>query len=213
MASTTSTTPTTPYRQIRAVYDEKTITVYQAYQESIAVAAVASQKLSASPDFRYNRMTWIKPSWCWMMYRSGYAQKDARQTRILAIKMTHENFQELLMQAAICHHALSSDDREKPVRVQWDPERSPRIGVLPYRSIQIGIGRAWSEKWAEGMTEGIEDVTEKALKLKEWLNENREVDVNKEEGLKRLIELGLMPEERVYEVPGELRKILQMDLE
>lgn len=117
------------------------------------------------------------------------------------------------MQAAICHHALSSDDREKPVRVQWDPERSPRIGVLPYRSIQIGIGRAWSEKWAEGMTEGIEDVTEKALKLKEWLNENREVDVNKEEGLKRLIELGLMPEERVYEVPGELRKILQMDLE
>ncbi|KAH6663229.1 ATP-dependent RNA helicase DHX8 [Halenospora varia] len=213
MASTSSTTTTTPYRQIRAAYDEKTITIYQAYQESIAVAAVASQKLSSSPDFRYNRMTWIKPSWCWMMYRSGYAQKDSRQTHILAIKMTHENFQLLLSQAAICHRTLSSDDREKPIRVQWDPERSPRIGVLGHRSIQIGIGRAWSEKWVEGMIEKIEDVTEQALRLKEWLDENKDFDANKEEGLRKLIELGLMPEERVYEVPGELRKVLQMDLE
>jgi len=62
--------PTTvPYRQIRAVYDEATITVYQAYSTSIAIAAVKEQKLSASPDFSGSRMTWIKPSWCWMMYR------------------------------------------------------------------------------------------------------------------------------------------------
>jgi hypothetical protein len=24
--------------------------------------------LSASPEFKVGRMTWIKPSWCWMMY-------------------------------------------------------------------------------------------------------------------------------------------------
>jgi hypothetical protein len=56
-----------PYRQIRALYDEETITVYQAYSAEIAIPAVAEQKLSASPAFKYGRMTWIKPSWCWMM--------------------------------------------------------------------------------------------------------------------------------------------------
>ena len=29
--------------------------------------------------------------------------------------------------------------------VQWDLERSPALGMLPYRSIQIGIGREMSE--------------------------------------------------------------------
>jgi len=58
----------TPYRQIRALYDEDTITVYQAYSEEIAIPAVKEQRLSASPKFSGARMTWIKPSWCWMMY-------------------------------------------------------------------------------------------------------------------------------------------------
>jgi hypothetical protein len=57
----------TPYRQIRALYDISTITVYQAYSTLIADAAVNSQRLSASPDFKFSRMTWIKPSWNWMM--------------------------------------------------------------------------------------------------------------------------------------------------
>lgn len=57
-----------PYRQIRASYDDETITVYQAYSSSIAIPAVKEQRLNASPDFLLGRMTWIKPSWCWMMY-------------------------------------------------------------------------------------------------------------------------------------------------
>lgn len=56
-----------PYRQIRAWYDEETITVYQAYSEEIAGPAVKEQRLSASPKFSSTRITWIKPSWCWMM--------------------------------------------------------------------------------------------------------------------------------------------------
>ena len=53
--------PSVPYRQIRAFYDDKTITVYQAYSAAIAVPAVSDQKLCASPDFKLGRMTWIKP--------------------------------------------------------------------------------------------------------------------------------------------------------
>lgn len=56
------------YRQIRAVYDEETITVYQAYSAEIALPAVTNQSLSASPAFQLSRMTWIKPSFMWMMY-------------------------------------------------------------------------------------------------------------------------------------------------
>lgn len=57
--------------------------------------------------------------------------------------MTRENFQRLLEQAAVTHGqvgGLSGEEREKGVRVQWDPERSVRIGMLGFRSIQIGIG-------------------------------------------------------------------------
>lgn len=56
-----------PYRQIRAKYDNETITVYQAYSAAIAIPAVKDQKLNASPAFKPDRMTWIKPSWAWMM--------------------------------------------------------------------------------------------------------------------------------------------------
>ncbi len=75
-------------------------------------------------------------------YRSGYSFKDKGQERILAHKMTHANFQHLLEQADVTHGQagrLSPEAKSREVRVQWDPERSPRIGMLEYRSIQIGI--------------------------------------------------------------------------
>jgi hypothetical protein len=63
-----SVTPSNPaFREIRAVYDDEGITVYQAFNADIAEAAVREQKLNASPLYRF-RMTWIKPSWCWMLY-------------------------------------------------------------------------------------------------------------------------------------------------
>lgn len=198
----------TPYRQIRALYDTETITVYQAYSPEIALPAVQQQKLSASPAFLSTRMTWIKPSWCWMMYRAGYSYKDARQTHILALKMKHEHFRELLMHAAVVNHdipgPLTKEEREQKVRVQWDPERDPRLGMLPYRSIQIGIqgdlGRKWTEEWIWG----IDDVTDNAREMKRVLDESAEVD---EEELRTR---GLMPDERVYEVDDELRQLLHM---
>ncbi|KAG9232646.1 ATP-dependent RNA helicase DHX8 [Amylocarpus encephaloides] len=212
----TDSTPTTiPYRQIRAEYDDETITVYQAYSKTIAEAAVATQNLSASPEFHFTRMTWIKPSWLWMMYRSGYSTKDSLQSRILALKMPHAAFLSLLRQAATTHAKLSDDHKKKPVRVQWDPERSPRLGALGHRSLQVGIGSGGSEKtgmgvkrwWVEEGVVGIEDVTERALGLKEEVGRNGDVTVEE------LVEMGLVPRERVYEVPEDLRVLLRMDEE
>ncbi|MFM7200125.1 MAG: DUF4291 family protein, partial [Myxococcota bacterium] len=68
-------TATIPTRQIRAVYDDKTIRVYQAYSDAIADSALKHQTFVA-PPFKMERMTWIKPSFLWMMYRAGWGYKD-----------------------------------------------------------------------------------------------------------------------------------------
>lgn len=237
MATIPSTAPppttTPPARQVRALYDDDTITVYQAYSSAIAEAAVASQRLDASADFATGtRMTWIKPSWCWMLYRSGYSYKDARQERILALKMRHADFLELLRGAHVnegdrlpgsCKerwekHSGGAEGKEarrkervaawRKVMVQWDPERSPRIGKLAHRSIQIGISPALVGRWVREMIVGIEDVTERARELKRVLDE----DERKKIGVEKLVERGLVPLERVYEVPEDVRRVLGMDI-
>ncbi|KAK3390768.1 ATP-dependent RNA helicase DHX8 [Podospora didyma] len=210
----------TPYREIRAHYDDETITVYQAYSNTIASAAVAAQKLNASPAFRTTRMTWMKPSWAWMLYRAGYSYKDLRQERILALRMKHADFISVLERGVLSHGGtinmtagkLGNDEtqqtqareKEKEVRVQWDPERTVRLDKLEYRSIQIGIPAALSETWVENMIVGIEDVTQRARDLKKVLDERP--DVTDEE----LVELGLVPVERSFPVSEELQRILQM---
>lgn len=102
------------YRAIRALFDNECITVYQAYNKEIAEAAVREQRLDASPSFR-SRMTWVKPSWCWMMYRCGYSYKDANQDHVLAIRMKHESFEAMLHQACLAH---KSHTRGESVVVQ-----------------------------------------------------------------------------------------------
>lgn len=80
-----------PQHQIRALYDERTIRVYQAYSDEIADSAIAHGSF-VSPPFKMDRMTWIKPSFLWMMYCAGWGFKDADQRRILAIDISHEGF-------------------------------------------------------------------------------------------------------------------------
>nr|RBQ98086.1 hypothetical protein FVER53263_01028 [Fusarium verticillioides] len=198
-----------PYRQVRAYYNDTTITVYQAYKESIAKAAVDAQKLNASPDFKSGRMTWIKPSWAWMMYRAGYSYKDPGQSRILALRMKHEHFIALLERGVLSNHThkLNPDEkREKTVdvRIQWDPERTAKLEVLPYRSIQIGIPGALSEQWANEWIVEIEDVTDKARELKRVIDERP--SITDEE----LLSMGLIFKERPFEMPEAVHTKLEM---
>lgn len=71
-----------PARQVRAWYDAHTITLYQAYSAEITERALTAGTFVA--PFKLDRMTWIKPSFLWMMYRSGWATKPG-QERVLAI--------------------------------------------------------------------------------------------------------------------------------
>ena len=91
-----------PYRQIRAVFDDQTIRVYQAYSDAIADSALAAGSF-VSPPFKMERMTWIKPSFLWMMYRSGWGTKPG-QTRVLAVDITREGFEWALDHACLSHY-------------------------------------------------------------------------------------------------------------
>ncbi|WQF77552.1 hypothetical protein CDEST_02566 [Colletotrichum destructivum] len=195
--------PSGPFRQIRAHFDEQTITVYQAYNTTIATAAAEVQRLDASPSFKLTRMTWIKPSWAWMLYRAGYSYKDPGQARILALKMTHEDFIALLRKGALAHHGAGDMDRGR-VRVQWDPERDVRLDKLQHRSIQIGIPAEICRNWVARGIVGIEDVTARARELKRVLDEQPDVSDGE------LISLGLLPVEREYVVPEDVEDILEM---
>lgn len=214
-----------PYRQIRALYDDETITVYQAYNSTIASAAVAQQQLEASPQFRTTRMTWIKPSWAWMLYRAGYSYKDPGQERILALKMRHADFLRLLERGVPSHAPVpcvrdggittvisegeeattSGQKRDKPVdvRIQWDPERSVRLEKLDYRSIQIGIPGVVMAEFIAAIV-SIEDVTNKARELKRVLDERPSVTDQE------LLDMELVPVERPFELSDDLQKILGM---
>lgn len=194
-----------PARQIRAHYDDEGIIVYQAYNQAIATAAVKEQRLDASPRFSMTRMTWIKPSWCWMMYRSGYSYKDSNQARILAIKLSHAAFAALLAQAITGHGNGGAEGR---VRVQWDPERNARIEKLEHRSIQIGIPGALKDQWLGEWTIRIEDVTERAREMKQLLDGADGAKVTEAD----LIAKGLMPVERPYEIKdAKIRAALRME--
>lgn len=144
-----------------AEWDEKGVCFYQAFNDKIADWAVEHQKFGG-PDFGTSRMTWIKPSFAWVLYRSGYGSKHS-QTRILKVKISHEAVAELLQNCQCREGGGGSKGR-----VQWDPARDimttegrvPRR-MLRRRAIQIGLAGTLSELYVRSAI-SIEDVTELA---------------------------------------------------
>lgn len=156
-----------PKRQIRADYDAESIVVYQAYGPSIARPAVADNHFG--PGFKRTRMTWIKPSFRWMMYRCGWATKPGQES-VLAIRISRAGFEWALAHSAFAHYAASLHaDHEAwraglgaPVRIQWDPERDLRFQPLEYRSIQIGLGGEAVAHYCDDWILEIRDITDLA---------------------------------------------------
>jgi hypothetical protein len=152
-------------REVRARFDAQALTVYQAYSPAIADAALAAGIFV--PPFKRERMTWIKPSFLWMMYRSGWARKPG-QERILAVRIRRDGFEWALAHSALSHYdpAVYADHGEwqerrniAPVRVQWDPERSLLLEPLRHRAIQVGVGGAAVSRYVEDWVLNITDVT------------------------------------------------------
>jgi hypothetical protein len=193
----------TPAREVRAAFDAETIVVYQAYPPAIADAALAAGTFVA--PFKLDRMTWIKPSFLWMMYRSGWATKSG-QERVLAVRVSRTGFETALSRSCLSHfdpaiHESERDWSERrdatDVRVQWDPERSLRLERLEQRTIQIGLSGDAVRSYVGEWIVAIDDVTPLA----------REIG-----GLVAAGDLGaaraLLPAERPYPLPAAIAGIV-----
>ena len=143
-----------------------TIVVYQAFNLAIAAYAVAHQQFGGS-NYSFNRMSWIKPGFLWMMYRSGWATKP-NQERILAISLPLDCFREIVAMAVPTSFAASGMVNEaawqqamtqSPVRIQWDPDHDPYGAKLPRRAIQLGMSGQILRQFATEWVTGIEDIT------------------------------------------------------
>jgi uncharacterized protein DUF4291 len=163
-----------PEKEVRAFYDNSFIRVYQAYSNEIANSAL-KHKTFVSPPFKMTRMTWIKPSFLWMMYRAGWGFKDSNQQRILAIDLTRDGFLWALNNS--CPSSFKPDlfeskeawEEQKevsPVRIQWDPERDILLNKLDHRSIQIGLTGEAVLRYSRDWVQEITDVTELAHEIK-----------------------------------------------
>lgn len=161
-----------PELQLRALADARTVTVYQAYSHAIADAAIAAQRFVA--PFSFERMTWVKPSFLWMMERCGWATK-ANQERVLALRLHRRHFDALVAMAVPTHFDPRWDATPEAWRarlatarahVQWDPERNVRGAKLDHRTIQLGVGRALVKAFATEWIAGLDDVTPLVTKLR-----------------------------------------------
>ncbi|CAI5476170.1 unnamed protein product [Closterium sp. Yama58-4] len=219
---------TPPERQVRASFTDSTVRVYQAYSRTIAAPAAQCNNFASSPGFKLGRMTWIKPSFCWMAYRAGYSFKDANQERILAVDLKRECFDRILESAVLAHdqsdastnaartsnndthhHAIKgtrpdSNNRRNAsqVVVQWDPERDLLLNRLTYRSIQIGLRGDVAAAYARGeYIERIADVTELFREVHRLgVREGRAEEAAR-----------LLPAEEEYPVAPAVRSALRMD--
>jgi Domain of unknown function (DUF4291) len=181
------------YREIRAYYDLTTIVVYQAFNDAIADAAIAAGRFV--PPFSLNRMTWIKPSFLWLMERSGWATKS-NQERILAVRISRTGWNQALAAAVLTsfdsqvHRSIDTWREafaQATVHVQWDPERSIHGQKLDYRSIQVGLSRSIIEEYVKSWTQSITDLTPLAAKLRSLRKAGKHAEAKR-----------LLPPERVY---------------
>lgn len=162
-------------REIRADYDRDTIVVYQAYPPAIADPALAAQRFV--PPFSRGRMTWIKPSFLWLMHRSNWGQK-AGQERTLAVRIDRGAWDDALGLGVLTSHEPAVDRtaeeweqrfRDAVVHVQWDPERDLRGAPLNHDSIQVGLGRDVIGDFASSWVRSIEDLTPRVAKIRAQL--------------------------------------------
>lgn len=178
--------------------------VYQAYNPSIGRFAVEHGRLGG--EFSYSRMSWVKPNFLWMMYRSGWGTKRNQEVT-LALRLRRTFFDAILAEAV-----PSSWDRDSfatqdewagavarsSVRLQWDPDHHPSGAKLERRAIQLGMRGDVLE--AFGQRELLE-----VIDLTEFVAEQR---ANASaSGLSAL----LTPTERVY-VPTEVAVVAQLGL-
>jgi hypothetical protein len=153
-------------RHIMASFDDETIVVYQAYRPEIGLFAARHGYFGG--EFSYSRMSWIKPNFLWMMYRSEWGQSKGQEI-ILAVRLRRTFFDSILEQAIPSSFisALFADEdawqsavARSDVRLQWDPDHLPSGDKAERRAIQLGLRGAMLEAYGKHEIVEIVDISE-----------------------------------------------------
>ncbi|MCX5205004.1 DUF4291 domain-containing protein [Streptomyces sp. NBC_00237] len=167
-----------PQRQIRALHGADTITVYQAYPPEIGLPAVRDGKFPR--NWMRDQMTWIRPSFLWMMHRSGWATKPGQEV-VLAVDLRREGFDWALSNAVLSPYdrtvhpdkaAWKRQVKHAPVRARWGPERDISLSPLPYRSLQLSLSGEAARRYADEWIVGIRNATPLAKTIGSTLAEH-----------------------------------------
>jgi hypothetical protein len=196
-------------RLVRAAYTSQTITVYQAYGPPIADAAVRAGTFV--PPFSRDRMTWIKPSFGWMMYRAGWAGKPG-QERILAVEITRAGFEWALTHSCLSHftpgqhaspEAWAAAKAVSPVRIQWDPDRALIGEQLARRAIQIGLSGDAVRRYVDEWICSISDITSTVRHVEQLVRADRLAEAARELPAERVYPVGPVLADRIGADPGQ----------
>jgi hypothetical protein len=153
-------------KHILAHYDADTIVVYQAYRPSIGEYAI--KHCAFGGGFSYARMSWIKPNFLWMMYRSGWGTKEGQETT-LGLRLRRQFFDNILVQAVASSLNQSDETSQQAwkaslatsnVRLQWDPDHDPHGNALARRAIQLGLRGSVLEDFGKRELLEVIDMTE-----------------------------------------------------
>jgi len=212
------------FREIRAMHDENTVRVYQAYNTDIVRAACIANSFQGPLEagiWSATRMTWVKPSAVWMAYRCGWSvMKDKNQGAVVALDLSKPRFLDLLKTAMLSHGAEAGGTKENPVVVQWDPERLMceeqgqrkdkdcfTSGVQQMRSIQIGLrGKGVEMLLDPSFVLKITDVT------KDFQSAHAALSATPPDTAAAVAALWPHQQEKHMKVPFEIRDLLQMDV-
>jgi hypothetical protein len=189
-------------RHIMASFDEESVVVYQAYRPEIGAFAAQHQRFGG--PFSFNRMSWIKPNFLWMMYRSGWGTKEGQEV-VLAVRLRRTGFDEILRQAVHSSYnpaiygspeAWKEKLAVSPVRLQWDPDHDPHGDKQQRRAIQLGLVGDILRQYAADWIVGIEDVSAFVAEQQAHVVSDRLDDL-------------LMPSEEVYPIndPNAVKRL------
>lgn len=166
-------------RVILAQFDAESIVVYQAYSPAIGHFAATHGYFGG--DFKLSRMTWIKPNFLWMMYRSGWGTKPGQEVT-LAIRLKRSAFDGLLATAMPstfdpAHYSTELEWRQavadSDVRLQWDPDHDPAGKPLERRALQLGLRGHSIAKFARDWIVSIEDISQFVADQRRIISEAR----------------------------------------
>ncbi|HVX01370.1 MAG TPA: DUF4291 domain-containing protein [Candidatus Babeliaceae bacterium] len=189
---------------IIAQYSDEHIIIYQAFKDSIADYAVKHQHFGGN-DYDFGRMTWLKPSFLWMMYYSGWAKKE-NQENVLAIQLSRKGFDEILRYAVMSsfykniYGSSANWERElskTDIQFQWEPYHDLLGNKTERKAVKIGIKGEMLWRYNNEWIQKIENITPFVRE------QQRLIKTNKFQELQ-------LPHERAY-CPDDLTLLTKID--